>query len=188
MESCFDAIHRWFIINGLSLNPDKSDTIVFGMTARLRNESRIAAVSLGSSSIPVSRTVHTLGATLDSMMSFDNHVDHVCRTSFHHIRALRHISKLLTPADLKTVATAVVSTRLDYCNSLLYDTSHGNIKKLQRVQNTLARLITGSSSRCHITPILADLHWLPVSARIDYKVALLTFKTLTTERPTYCMI
>ena len=84
-----------------------------------------------------------------------------------------------------TVATAVVSTRLVYCNSLLYGISELNIKKLQRVQNALARLVSGSSSRCHITPILADLHWLPIDARIKYKVALLTFKTLTTERPTY---
>src|SRR5208282_269844 len=63
--------------------------------------------------------------------------------------------------------------------------STSNIKKLKRVQNTLSRLVTSSSSRCHVTPILADLHWLPVRSRIEYKVALLTFKTMTTQRPTY---
>ena len=79
----------------------------------------------------------------------------------------------------------MVSTRLDYCNSLLYGMTECNMNKLQRVQNTLARLVTNSSSRCHITPILAELHWLPVKARIEYKIALLAYRTMTTERPTY---
>ena len=144
----------------------------------------IGTVQLGGVGVPVSGQVRTLGVTIGTM-SFDRLIDNICKASFCHIRALRRIRKLITSADMKTVATAVVSSRLDYCNSLLYDISAGNIKKLQRVQNTLARLVTGSSMRCHITPILADLHWLPVSERIEYKVALLTFKTLTTHRPTY---
>jgi len=118
-------------------------------------------------------------------MSFDHHVTNICRSSFCHIRALRRIRKLLTISDIKTVATAVVSTRLDYCNSLLYGMTDCNVNKLQRVQNSLARLVTNLNSRCHITPVLLELHWLPVNARIDYKVALLTYKALTTGRPTY---
>ena len=89
------------------------------------------------------------------------------------------------PSRPKTVATAVVSSRLDYCNSLLYGMTDCNIHRLQRIQNSLARLVTNSNSRSHITPILAELHWLPVNARIEYKVALLTYKTMTTERPLY---
>ena len=185
MDRCFSAVHRWFTLNGLSLNPEKSETIVVGTSARHRHEGEISTVQLGGTDICVSESVRTLGVTIDSTMSFDQHVDNICRASFCHIRALRRIKNLVTTADLKTVATAIVSTRLDYCNSLLYGTSTSNIKKLQRVQNTLARLVTSSSSRCHVTPILADLHWLPVCSRIEYKVALLTFKTMTTQRPTY---
>jgi len=133
----------------------------------------------------VSKAVRTLGVTIDSTLSFDQHVANICRTSFCHIRALRRIRKLLTITDIKSVATAVVSSRLDYCNSLLYGMTDRNIGRLQRVQNSLARLVTNTNSRCHITPVLAELHWLPVNARIDYKVALLTYKALTTERPIY---
>jgi hypothetical protein len=142
-------------------------------------------VALGENGIPVSSVVRTLGVTIDSTMSFDHHVANICKTSFCHIRALRRIRKLLTIADIKTVATAVVSSRLDYCNSLLYGMTDCNIHRLQRIQNSLARLVTNSNSRSHITPILAELHWLPVNARIEYKVALLTYKTMTTERPLY---
>ena len=185
MDDCFNAVHRWFTLNGLSLNPDKSEAIVVGTGARQRQEGEISTVALGGHSIPVSKAVRTLGVTMDSTMSFDRHVDNICRSSFCHIRALWRIRKLLTIQDIKTVATAVVSTRLDYCNSLLYGMTDCNINKLQRIQNSLARLVTNSSIRCHITPVLAELHWLPVRARIEYKVALLTYKAMTTERPTY---
>ena len=79
----------------------------------------------------------------------------------------------------------MVSARLDYCNSLIYGTSQSNIAKLQRIHNTLARTVTCTSRRDNIMPILADLHWLPVHAHIDYKIALLTFKAMLTEQPGY---
>ena len=168
-----------------SLNPDKSEAIVVGTAARQKREGETSTVALGGNSIAVSKAVQTLGVTTDSTLSFDHHVANICRTSFCHIRALRRIRKLLTTTDIKSVATAVVSSRLDYCNSLLYGMTDRNTNRLQRIQNSLARLVTNSNSRRHITPVLAELHWLSVNARIDYKLALLTYKALTTERPIY---
>ena len=79
----------------------------------------------------------------------------------------------------------MVSSRLDYCNSVLYGISSSNLSKLQRVQNASARTVMGTKRHQHITPVLAELHWLPVTARIQFKIALLTFKTLTTHQPSY---
>ena len=84
-----------------------------------------------------------------------------------------------------TVACSIISTRLDDCNSLLYGTSVRNVRKLQRIQNSLARVVSGVKKREHIRPVLKDLHWLPVAQSIDYKVALLTHKILSTGQPTY---
>jgi len=78
----------------------------------------------------------------------------------------------------------MVSSRLDYCNAVLHGMSGKNIAKLQRIQNTLARSVSCSRRRDNITPVLADLHWLRI-ARIEFKIALLTFKTLTTQQPAY---
>jgi len=83
------------------------------------------------------------------------------------------------------MACSIVSTRLDYCNSLLYGTSASNIQRLQQVQNTFARVVSGTKRREHITPVLRDLHWLPVTQRIQYKVALITHKVLSTSQPPY---
>jgi hypothetical protein len=79
----------------------------------------------------------------------------------------------------------MIGGRLDSCNSVLYRTSALNIKKLQRVQNSIARIITGRRLSDHITSVLADLHWLLVQYRIQYKLAVITFKVLTTHEPSY---
>jgi len=79
----------------------------------------------------------------------------------------------------------LVSSWLDYCNSVLSGTSQSNLNRLQRVQNAVARTVMATSKREHITPVSAELHWLPVAARIDFKIATITFNLLTTEWPSY---
>jgi len=79
----------------------------------------------------------------------------------------------------------MVGARLDYCNAILHGTSKSNIQKLQCSQNSIARIVTGTRRSEHITSVLTQLHWLKIAQRIEYKVALLTFKALTTSKPDY---
>ena len=125
------------------------------------------------------------GVYLDSRMSFDRQVSETCKASYFHIRALRHIRPSLTTEACKTIAAAIVGSRLDYCNSLLAGTSVSNLARLQLVQNTLARVVTEKSRFCHITPVLSELHWLPVRHRINFKIATITFKVLQFQQPSY---
>ena len=120
-----------------------------------------------------------------SGLTFNEHVDNICKASAYHIRSLRHIWRFIDEDASTSVATALVSARIDYCNSLLYDTSKSNIDKLQRLQNSLARAVMCTAKFDSITPVLAALHWLPIKARITFKVALLTRKVLTTQQPGY---
>jgi len=78
-----------------------------------------------------------------------------------------------------------VSCRLDYCNALLYGISGGLIQRLQSVQNAAARRINGASRRDHITPVLGQLHWLPVKQKTDFKLAVLVYKSLHGLAPPY---
>jgi hypothetical protein len=109
--------------------------------------------------VPVTSTVKSLGAITDSTLSFNEHVNSMSQSSHSHQRALRHIRKLVSKETAITVASAMVLGRLDYCNSVLHVTSAANIRKLQRFQNSLAHLVTGTRRSDHIMPVLARLHW-----------------------------
>ena len=85
----------------------------------------------------------------------------------------------------KTVASSLVGSRLDYANAVLYGTSVKNIRRLQRLQNAVARIVLKSDRRCQPSPLLKQLYWLPIKFRIDFKVATLIFKIRTTSMPNY---
>ena len=169
LTDCFHAIHRWLDINGLSLNPDKTEAIVIGTNARQRVEEPITTIDIGTVSIPVSHSVKSLGVTIDDTLSFNQHVSSVCKSSSFHLRALRHIRKWISEDTAKSIATAAVAGRLDYCNSVLYGSSVTNIQKLQRVHNSFARSVTRSRRSEHITQY--SLHWDAMAAyTVSYPV------------------
>ena len=84
-----------------------------------------------------------------------------------------------------TVACSLVQSRLDYANSLYSGMSSSNFAKLQRIQNTLAHVVTLSDKRVLITPILKWLHWLPIRQRVEYKISLLLYKIRQTGEPAH---
>ena len=84
-----------------------------------------------------------------------------------------------------TVASAIVGSRLDYYNAILVGIFEANLNKLKCVQNTLARVVMGTRRHDHVSPVLADLHWLPIRARITYKIATLLFKIREVKQPMY---
>ena len=185
LPNCFRAVQHWLDINGLSMNPDKTEAIVIGTGARQRADGPVHTVELGCVNIKPSSSVRSLGITIDDTLSFDEHVDSICKTSNFHLRALRHIRKHISEATAKTIACSMIDGRLDYCNSVLYRTSLVNINQLQRVQNSAARIVTKSSRSDHITPVLAELHRLPIQYRIQFKIAVTAFKVLTMQEPSY---
>jgi len=91
----------------------------------------------------------------------------------------------MTVEAARTAAVAFISCPLDYCNSLLYGLPDTLVRKLQSVQNATARLITGTRRRDHITPVLRDLHWLPIRERTKFKVACLVHQSLSGQAPLY---
>ena len=181
INDCFQSIHHWLNANDLCLNSDKSEAIVIDTSARQMSELQIKHVTVAGVPVPVTRTGKSLRVTIDNTLSFDDHINNACKAAHFHIRALRHIRRCVSVDDAKTVASAMVSSRLDYCNSILYGTSSSNLNKLQRVQNAPARTVMMTRKRDHFKSVLVNLHWLPVNVRIQFKIALLTFKTLTTH-------
>ena len=118
-------------------------------------------------------------------MSFNSHIKQVTRTAFFHLRNIVKIRNILSQSDAEKLIHAFVSSRLDYCNSLLSGCPNSSLKNLQLIQNAAARALTGISKRDHITPVLASLHWLPIKSRIEFKILLITYKALKGLAPSY---
>jgi hypothetical protein len=101
------------------------------------------------------------------------------------MRKKSHIRRCLTVATTRTLIHALVTTRIDYCNALLHGLPKCLLQRLQHVENSAARVVTKTPRRHHITPILKELHWLPVESRIKYKVLVHTYKALGDKSPVY---
>ena len=118
-------------------------------------------------------------------MDFKEHVKITFRSAFFRIRSIAKIRRYLSQSTTETIVHAYITSRLDYCNALLYGLPKYLINRLQLVQNSAARLVTLTRWREHITPILRSLHWLPVHFRIIFKILLLTYKALNGLGPDY---
>ncbi len=118
-------------------------------------------------------------------MSMRHHVGMICRSGYYHLRNIARIKKCLSNNALQTVIHSLISSRLDYCNTLLAGVPKCVLQKVQYLQNSAARLLSGTRKFDHITPVLKSLHWLPVECRIDFKVLLLTHKALHGKAPVY---
>ena len=121
------------------------------------------------------KSAQNLEVIFDKNFTFHSHISAVCSSCFYRMRDLRCISCHLDLDSAKLLATALVSSCLDYCNSLLYGIADIDLARLQRIQNQLARLVTKSPSFTHSLPLLRSLHWLPVRFRILFKFNLLIF-------------
>ncbi len=114
----------------------------------------------------------------DVNLTFDPHVRNTVKASLFNLRNIAKIRLMLTFSVVEKLINTFVFSRIDYCNALLAGVSKATLSKLQLVQNSAARILTRTSAREHITPVLEKLHWLPVSFRIDFKILMLTYKAL----------
>jgi hypothetical protein len=130
-------------------------------------------------------SVRNLGFIFDQHLSLQDHITSLSKACFFHIKDLRRIRPYLDLRTASTIATSLVHSKLDYCNSLFLNLSSNQLNKLQFIQNSVARTVSCSSRFCHITPILKSLHWLKIRERISYKIVSLTHKLINLKQPQY---
>ena len=171
-------IHEWMNSYFLKMNPDKTEIIMF-IPQHLKNVHTINGCFFPDGTcIRFANFVKSLGFTLDKHLNMDVHVNSIVSHCFKLLSDIRKIRKFLTKKNSELLVHAVISSRLDYCNSLLYGANKEYIKKLQRVQNAAARLISLRKKHESVSDVLVELHWLPVEARIVFKLLVLVYKCI----------
>ena len=156
LTTTFTDILSWMNLNKLLLNPSKTEFLLIGTKQQRLKFSDLTNLSLSNDIIPVSSSARNLGFIFDSDMSFSDQINSVSKSCPFHIRDIRRIRHLLPLSTATALANSLVSSKLDYCNSLHSGISQANLNKLQRIQNSLARVITNTSKYQHITPTLKN--------------------------------
>ena len=183
IESCIHDVNNWMSANRLMLNHDKTELLV--LHARHRPQPPQESILVCLDVIYPSNSAKNIGAWFDTVMSMDKRIHSICQSAFYHLPSIAQISKNLSFCHRKTLIHAFVTSKIDQYNILLSGLRQDQVQKLQYVQNSAARLLTGSCKHKHITPVLRNLHWLPVHERIHFKILLMTFKCLNQLVPPY---
>jgi len=184
LSRCMADVSDWLDGSRLRLNPGKTEVLCLGSKFCIVRVT-VRDIPVLSVSIWVSDSARILGVVVDIRLSMADHVSSLCRSVYYQLRQLRPVIRSIIEDAAKMVAHAIISNRLDYCNSLLCGIASNLLQKPQSVQNAAARLIMRIGRQQHITPVLRELQWLPVRQRIDFKMAVLVYEALHGQLPQY---
>lgn len=182
LQNCIADVCKWMAYNSLKINEDKTEFIVF-----CAKSTTIGNISLqvGDNSVRTKDDIKILGVTFDSKLTLQKQISTVCRSSYMQIRKINSIRQYLSETAVRTLVQATVTVKFDYCNIVYTGLPLKDIHRLQLMQNCAARMISKTSRYEHITPILRQLHWLPMSKRCQYKTLITTYKSLHCTTPEY---
>ena len=135
MESCMADISQWMYSDKLKLSSDKTECLLIVTRQQLQKVSNISTLSVRDSRIaPTCEVRNQLGTWFDSKMSMLSHINKTCASAFYYLRIRKYFSRSVTESLLH----AFITSRIDYCSSLLYGLPNSHIMKLQRMQNAAA--------------------------------------------------
>jgi hypothetical protein len=177
LKCCAD-IKDLMNVNLLKLNQEKTELLLIGSKHQMQNMKNVISIKIGGHDIKPSSTACNIEAIFDCHMNMETHVNKIISSSWVHLRNSSKIRKYLTHKATTSIVHAFVSSKLDFNNSLLYGHSNKLINKLQRIQNTAARIVLCASRSTSAGNLLFQLHWLPIKQRLKFKLLLLTYKAI----------
>ena len=185
LSACLDEIKDWMVNNFLQLNASKTEIMI--LSSKYDHCSLPAELKLTVNGCPmeINSSVRSLGVLLDNKFSMSQYVTSIVQSCNLQIRNLWFIASKLSMKLKTQLAHALVLSKLDYCNSVLYGISAKDLQRLQKIENSAVRFIFGKGKKAHVTQLLKKVHFLPVEYRIMFKIALLTYKCVNNLAPSH---
>jgi hypothetical protein len=184
VENCIAVVTDWLASNFLSMNENKTEFLIVGTETMLKRCS-VNEISVGGQNISLADSICLLGVIIDKSLKMDQFISRTCRSAYAHLRTLGRLRGCLSTSALTLLIHAFVISRLDYCIILLSGVPASTTHRLQRVLNSAMRVIYGLKRNDHLSAIKDELQWLPVTKRIVYRIAVLTFKAMHGAAPGY---
>ena len=184
IENCLKYIVTWMADHKLKMNNDKTEVIVYGTKQQL-NKLTIKSINVDGTEIKCVTSVRDLGVTFTSNFDFESHIKKKCQIASYHLQNLKSIRQYLSKKATEILVHGLVNSQLDFCNSLFFGIPQYQLNRLQSIQNRAARIIFNVGYDHSAEPLLRSLHWLPVRARIEYKLITVVYKCLNKSAPVY---
>ena len=183
VENCLADVESWMSDNMLKLNCSKTVVVLFKPKSQSQIAHQPTTLKVGTKHIKISNQYKTLGVVLDSHMKMEKQVGATTKSAYLHIRRISKVRRQLDRKISEALVNTLVTSRLDYCNSLICSLPKKTTKRLQCAQNAAARMILHGKRREHVTPLLKELHWLPISYRSQFKILVIAYKIMTNQAP-----
>ena len=188
IQSCISDVKALATTNMLKLNDNKTELILVTSNRTKHLHNLPTSITIGNARFPSNSLWRIWVLYLDCHLSTSAHFSNIAWTCYFEMRRLASIRRFLTSTATATLVSAFVLSRIDYCNSLLFGSTHDVTSHLQRIQNYAARVIFCLPMSSSITIHLKSLHWLPVKVRSTYKIACLCYHCHSSTAPSYVAI
>jgi hypothetical protein len=185
LNACLTDIRSWMIQNKLKINDSKTEFLILASPNAYSKLNSDLELHVGNSHIKPAPSAKNLGVIFDKHLKMEAQVTGICRSANFHLRNIGAIRHLLTDSSSQQLVHSFITSRLDYCNSLLIGLPDSQLNRLQRIQNNAARVVSKIKKFDHVSPVLHELHWLPVHKRIVFKTLLLTYRCVNGMAPQY---
>ena len=185
MQSCIGDVKAWATANMLKPSDNKKELMLVTSKRSKHLHNLPTSITIGNAQIPFKQSVKNLGITFDCHLTMNTHVSKIARTCYLELRRLASIRRFLTSTATAKVVSAFVLSKIDYCNLLLFGSTHDMTSHLQRIQHNAARVILRLPKSTSMNIHLMLLHWLPVNVRSTYKIACLCYHCHCSAAPSY---
>ena len=182
IQDCITDVSNWMSSSALKIIEDRTEFIIFSAKHYTYDQ---MFIQISTDTIQYNTIVKILGVILAAQMTLEQHISNTCRTSYMQIRIISSIRRYLTVDAVRALVQATVTVRLDYCNSICTNLPMKSIHRQQITLNSAVRLISRTPRHEHITRVLVQLQWLPITKRCQFKILTMTYKTSHHIAPQY---